>query len=68
MIDGYTDYKRREYCRDVKCPVQSELDRHKEGSADYERIRGICKTDCIKTTYDFHHWLMGKGYLIVRPK
>ena len=66
-MDGYIDYQRREYCRDISCPIQLLLDRESEGSENYERIRNICKTDCIHTTYEFHHWLIRKGYLVVRP-
>ena len=25
-IPGYVDYQRREYCKDIKCPVQLELE------------------------------------------
>ncbi len=67
-IKGYVEYKRREFCRDVKCPVQLQLDTEEQGSEDYERIRQICKTNCRYTTYQFHHWLTEKGYLIVRPE
>ena len=67
-IKGYVDYKRREFCNDVKCPIQIDLNAQTEGSAEYENIRGICKTNCKYTTYQFHHWLIGKGYLIVRPE
>ncbi|MHA1820058.1 MAG: hypothetical protein ACTSU2_10315 [Promethearchaeota archaeon] len=67
-IEGYIDYKRREYCHDVKCPVQMLLDKEEEGSEKYEEIRALCKSHCIHTTYEFHHWLIEKGYLIVRPK
>ncbi len=67
-IPGYVDYKRREFCKDVKCRIQLELEKYKEGSEEYEKIRNICKTDCIYTTYQFHHWLIEKGYLIVRPE
>lgn len=67
-IEGYSDYKRREYCNDVKCPVQMVLNREKEKSARYEEIRAICAARCIHTTYEFHHWLIGKGYLILRPE
>jgi hypothetical protein len=66
-IQGYTDYQRREYCKDIKCPIQLRLEKQKEGSGEYEAMRKTCKDDCIHTTYEFHHWLMGKGYLIVRP-
>jgi hypothetical protein len=67
-IQRYVDYKRREFCKDVRCPVQLELDEQKEGSEEYEKIRLICKADCRYTTYQFHHWLIDRGYLIVRPE
>jgi hypothetical protein len=66
-IKGYVDYKRREYCKDIKCQIQLDLDAQKEDSEEYERIRAICKDDCKRTTYEFHHWLINKGYLVVRP-
>jgi hypothetical protein len=45
-IKGYVDYKRREFCKDVKCPVQLQLDAQKEGSEEYEKTRQTCKTNC----------------------
>ncbi|MCQ9206554.1 MAG: hypothetical protein NG740_01540 [Omnitrophica bacterium] len=67
-MDGYVDYKRREFCKGVKCPVQLKLDAAGQGSEEYEKIRAICKDSCKYTTYQFHHWLIDKGYLIVRPE
>ena len=67
-IKGYVDYKRREFCKDVKCPVQMELNARKEDSDEHEIIRKICKTNCKYTTYRFHQWLIEKGYLIVKPE
>jgi hypothetical protein len=66
-IPGYIDYKRREFCKDVKCPVQVEMDSKKEGSEEYEKLRQTCQTACRYTTYQFHHWLIKKGYEIIRP-
>jgi len=66
-IPGYIDYQRREYCKEIKCPVQFDLDKQKEGSAEYDKIRNICKSSCRHTTYEFHQWLIQKGYLVVRP-
>lgn len=66
-IDGYIDYQRREYCKDVSCPVQTLLDRQRPDSQEYACVRNICQTACIHTTYEFHHWLIEKGYLVVRP-
>jgi hypothetical protein len=65
-IEGYVDYKRREYCNDVKCPVQMIMNRKKEGTPEYNELRELCRSKCIHTTYDFHHWLIDKGFLVVR--
>ena len=67
-IKGYIDYQRREFCKDIKCSVQLDLDAQEQGSEEYEKIRNICKSDCRYTTYQFHHWLIDKGYLLVRPE
>ena len=67
-MKGYVDYQRREFCKDVKCPVQLDLEAQKPDSEEYEKIRQICKTNCRYTTYQFHHWLIEKGYLIIRPE
>ena len=67
-IEGFVDYKRREYCNDVNCQVQVELNKLLQGSKQYEQIRKTCRIDCKHTTWQFHHWLIEKGYLIVRPK
>ena len=66
-LDGFVEYKRREFCNDVKCPVQMELNKQKEKSEVYERMRLTCSSGCLFTTYQFHHWLIDKGYLIVKP-
>ena len=67
-IKGFTDYQKREYCRAVQCPVQTELDSCTEGSDEYEAVRYRCKTACIHTTHEFHSWLIKEGYLVVRPE
>lgn len=67
-IPGYVDYRRREFCKDVRCPIQRLLDQTPEGTPDYEEVRGICKVRCIHTTYEFHHWLTQHGYEVVRPE
>lgn len=67
-IPGFVDYPRREYCRDIRCPIQVLLEGYEPGSAAYDHIRGICQKDCIHSTYEFHHWLIEHGYLVVRPE
>lgn len=67
-IAGYIEYKSREFCNDVKCPTQIELNSKKQDSEEYEKIRQTCRTNCRFTTWQFHHWLMDKGYLIVRTE
>ena len=64
---NYVEYKKREYCNDVKCPIQLLLNKETEKSPKYEEIRAICASDCIHTTHQFHKWLIEKGYLIFRP-
>jgi hypothetical protein len=64
-IAGYVDYKSREFCRDVKCPVQLQLEAQKN-SEGYEKVREKCRKDCRYTAWQFHHWLIERGYLVVR--
>jgi hypothetical protein len=68
LTEGFVEYKRREFCKDVKCPVQQELDKLNEKSKEYEQLRQKCSTACCYTTWQFHHWLIEKGYLILRPR
>jgi hypothetical protein len=65
-LDGFVTYKRREFCNDVKCSVQVELNKCEEDSEEYERIRKTCGVGCLFSTYQFHHWLIDRGYLIVK--
>ncbi len=65
-IPGHVDYQRREYCKDIGCPVQLELGKYESGTPDCERVRAWCKQSCIHTTYEFHHWLIQHGYEVVR--
>ncbi len=67
-IEGFVEYKRREYCNGVKCPVQMMMNRKVQDSEDYNDLRAICQENCLHTTYEFHHWLIEKGYLVVRPE
>ena len=66
-IPGYVEYHKREFCNDVRCPVQVELNSKAPGSPEYETTRQICTTACKFTTWQFHHWLIDKDYVIVRP-
>lgn len=66
--EGFIEYKRREFCNDIKCTLQLELNAKKEGSPEYENLRQQCKTGCLYTTYQFHHWLIQKGFLIIKPE
>lgn len=66
-IEGYIEYQRREFCKDLPCLIQVLMDQQQEGDKTYQALREICKTDCIHTTYEFHHWLIQHGYLVIRP-
>jgi hypothetical protein len=63
--EGYVEYKRREFCKDVKCPIQLELNAQMDGSPEYEKTRKKCSAACLYTTWQFHHWLTEKGYIII---
>ena len=67
-IKGFVDYKRREYCSDIECPVQMMISKKAQDSEDYNDLREICQKNCLHTTYEFHHWLIEKGYLLIRPE
>ena len=36
-LEGFVEYKRREFCKDVKCPVQMELNKLTEASPAHEQ-------------------------------
>ena len=48
-IEGFVDYQRREFCKDVKCPVQLDLDAQKPDSEGYERIRMVCTMSALRS-------------------
>ena len=66
-IPGHIEYQRREYCKDIQCPIQGLLERQPPDTPAYAEIRRICAERCIHTTFEFHHGLIEKGYRIVRP-
>jgi hypothetical protein len=66
-IEGFRDYVRREYCNGIKCSVQLMLNSAPKNSEKHEKIRETCKSSCVHTTYEFHHWLMDNDFLIVKP-
>jgi len=64
-LEGFVEYKRREFCKDIECPVQMELNKLTEASPAYEQARQKCSSACLYTTWQFHHWLIEKGYIIL---
>ncbi len=67
-IEGFRDYVQREYCGDINCQVQLLLNSAEKQSEKYEKIRETCKSSCVHTTYEFHHWLIDNDFLIVKPE
>lgn len=67
-IPGLVDYKKRTFCRAVKCPAQLKLDNLQEGTEEYEKVHDVCKTHCGFSAREFHYWLKENGYLIVKPE
>ena len=41
-----------------------ELNDQKD-KTEYEKIRQTCNNSCRYTTWQFHHWLTEKGYIIL---
>jgi hypothetical protein len=66
-IEGYVEYPKRLYCRESKCPVQALLDEQTPDSEQYNKIRVICQTECLRTSHGFHSWLNNNGYLVIKP-
>jgi hypothetical protein len=67
LPEGFVEYKRREFCKDIKCAVQMKLNSLFEKTEEYEQVRQTCSKDCLYTTWQFHHWLIENGYLLLKP-
>jgi hypothetical protein len=44
------------------------MNKKAQDSTDYKGLREICQDKCLHTTYELHHWLIEKGYLLVKPE
>ena len=66
--EGFDEYKKREFCKDIQCEVQVELNKHPEGSEEYEKIRVTCKADCKHGAHEFHKWLNEHSYIIIKSQ
>ena len=65
-LENFELYKKREFCKAIKCEVQMKLDACETGSPEYEKIRLQCKDACLHTTHEFHAWLIANNYEIVK--
>ena len=63
---GRREYKKREFCNDVQCFVQVELNKHTAGSEEYETVRKICSSACQFKADDFREWLNQKGFKVFK--
>ncbi len=63
-IDGIVEYQSREYCKDVKCPYQLELNRMQKDTPEYDEFKIQCQEECAHTRLDFMQWLVGHDYKI----
>jgi hypothetical protein len=64
--EGYREYRKREFCNDIACPVQDKLNSLEQGSEEYEKVREECRKACRYTTHQFHKWLIKRGFLILK--
>jgi hypothetical protein len=63
------EYPSREFCKDVKCPVQHILDEMLHHGKDIKVVKSsLCFHNCIKSAWDFHDWLQKHGYIIIKDE
>ena len=55
------EYQRREFCKDIGCEAQKEIDGGDD--AVYQEVREAHCKKCMAHT--FHAWLNDKGYRVV---
>ncbi len=60
-LEGFKAYNRRKFCNDIKSTAQTKR-------ACSERIRQTCGTHYKHITWQFHRWLIEKGYLNLQTK
>ena len=65
-MQGYEDYQKRSFCRDVKCPVQISLDEHVEGSDEYREIKKQCSEGCLRSADNFLDWLKERSFIVTK--
>ena len=63
---GHIEYKKREFCNDVQCFVQVEINKHSAGSVQYETVRKICSSACQFKADDFKDWLAKHGFKVFK--
>lgn len=56
------EYKSREFCRDIKCSVQKNIDR---GVLTKDQLRRVCRK-C--KAHEFHKWLKENNYSIIQKE
>jgi hypothetical protein len=68
MGDGTIDdlagreYQSREFCKDVKCPMQRELDNEARDETAQAAIKSVCRNGCVYFSDDLMRWLGEHGY------
>jgi len=58
-----SEYKSREYCKDVECEIQKIIDEDNT-SLELGFAKGYCRNEC--SAYKFHKWLQENNYKIVK--
>jgi len=68
MGDGTIDdlagreYQSREFCKDVKCPMQREFDSEAQDETAQDAIKTVCRNGCVYFSDDLMRWLGEHGY------
>jgi hypothetical protein len=56
------EYQSREFCRDVRCPMQRELDSESRDETAQAAIKSVCRNGCVYFSDDLMRWLGQNGY------
>ena len=73
--DAITPYKKREFCNNIKCPIQLELNKHMENIINennpdpenhIEKLETLAKFE--NTAWKFHRAISQQGFAIMKTR
>lgn len=58
------EYQSREFCKDIRCTVQLDLNRLNPDSPEYEGTKDTCRKGCVYTRKHFYIWMIDHQYTL----